>query len=166
MKPAAAALGQCMGRVRGHLPSLLPPAPAPYHSSRPRPAVIELPHSHPHEFLALPARQELREGFWPGPEASVTPGAGGGLAEWGCSLLLPLPGPSTTCTEESCANQGVCLQQWDGFTCDCTMTSYGGPVCNDRECRTGRAGVLGGGPGRRGGLSEPCCLLPSHPFLS
>ncbi|KAF1587456.1 UNVERIFIED_CONTAM: Neurexin-2, partial [Eudyptes pachyrhynchus] len=40
-------------------------------------------------------------------------------------------GPSTTCTEESCANQGVCLQQWDGFTCDCTMTSYGGPVCND-----------------------------------
>lgn len=48
------------------------------------------------------------------------------------SLLFP--GPSTTCTEESCANQGVCLQQWDGFTCDCTMTSYGGPVCNDREC--------------------------------
>ncbi|XP_069633994.1 neurexin-2-like isoform X2 [Haliaeetus albicilla] len=46
-------------------------------------------------------------------------------------------GPSTTCTEESCANQGVCLQQWDGFTCDCTMTSYGGPVCNDREWRGG-----------------------------
>ncbi|KAJ7307450.1 hypothetical protein JRQ81_009470, partial [Phrynocephalus forsythii] len=39
--------------------------------------------------------------------------------------------PSTTCTEDSCANQGVCLQQWDGYTCDCTMTSYGGPVCND-----------------------------------
>lgn len=26
--------------------------------------------------------------------------------------------------------------------------------------------VLGGGPGRREGLSEPCCLLPSRPFLS
>uniref|UniRef100_A0A8C9PEJ7 Neurexin 2 n=1 Tax=Spermophilus dauricus TaxID=99837 RepID=A0A8C9PEJ7_SPEDA len=51
-----------------------------------------------------------------------------GQVERGCD------GPSTTCTEESCANQGVCLQQWDGFTCDCTMTSYGGPVCNDREC--------------------------------
>ncbi|XP_058435496.1 neurexin-2-beta isoform X28 [Marmota monax] len=48
-----------------------------------------------------------------------------GQVERGCD------GPSTTCTEESCANQGVCLQQWDGFTCDCTMTSYGGPVCND-----------------------------------
>ncbi|KAL8183899.1 UNVERIFIED_CONTAM: Neurexin-2 [Gekko kuhli] len=50
-----------------------------------------------------------------------------GQVERGCD------GPSTTCTEDSCANQGVCLQQWDGYTCDCTMTSYGGPVCNDRE---------------------------------
>ncbi|XP_077183984.1 neurexin-2-beta isoform X25 [Paroedura picta] len=48
-----------------------------------------------------------------------------GQVERGCD------GPSTTCTEDSCANQGVCLQQWDGYTCDCTMTSYGGPVCND-----------------------------------
>uniref|UniRef100_A0A8C9PMJ9 Neurexin 2 n=1 Tax=Spermophilus dauricus TaxID=99837 RepID=A0A8C9PMJ9_SPEDA len=70
-----------------------------------------------------------------------------GQVERGCD------GPSTTCTEESCANQGVCLQQWDGFTCDCTMTSYGGPVCNDRECLgDGRcreqalAGTQWGGP--------------------
>ncbi|XP_039222110.1 neurexin-2-beta isoform X23 [Crotalus tigris] len=48
-----------------------------------------------------------------------------GHVERGCD------GPSTTCTEDSCSNQGVCLQQWDGYTCDCTMTSYGGPVCND-----------------------------------
>ncbi|XP_075044895.1 neurexin-2-beta isoform X17 [Mixophyes fleayi] len=48
-----------------------------------------------------------------------------GPVERGCD------GPSTTCSEESCGNLGVCLQQWDGFTCDCTMTSYGGPVCND-----------------------------------
>ncbi|XP_058868160.1 neurexin-2-like isoform X15 [Acipenser ruthenus] len=48
-----------------------------------------------------------------------------GQVERGCE------GPSTTCTEDSCANQGVCLQQWDGYTCDCSMTSYGGPVCND-----------------------------------
>ncbi|XP_063294609.1 neurexin-2-beta isoform X18 [Pelobates fuscus] len=48
-----------------------------------------------------------------------------GNVERGCD------GPSTTCSEESCGNLGVCLQQWDGFTCDCTMTSYGGPVCND-----------------------------------
>uniref|UniRef100_A0A8C6IGG8 Neurexin-2 n=1 Tax=Mus spicilegus TaxID=10103 RepID=A0A8C6IGG8_MUSSI len=56
-----------------------------------------------------------------------------GQVERGCD------GPSTTCTEESCANQGVCLQQWDGFTCDCTMTSYGGPVCNDDQ---GTVGVI------------------------
>ncbi|XP_030074364.1 neurexin-2-beta isoform X13 [Microcaecilia unicolor] len=48
-----------------------------------------------------------------------------GQVERGCD------GPSTTCTEDSCANQGVCLQQWDGYTCDCSMTSYSGPVCND-----------------------------------
>ncbi|KAF3697553.1 Neurexin-2 Neurexin II-alpha Neurexin-2-alpha Precursor [Channa argus] len=48
-----------------------------------------------------------------------------GQVERGCD------GPSTTCTEESCYHQGVCLQQWEGFTCDCTMTSYGGSFCND-----------------------------------
>lgn len=42
-------------------------------------------------------------------------------------------GPSTTCQEDSCSNQGVCLQQWEGFSCDCSMTSFGGPLCNDRE---------------------------------
>lgn len=42
-------------------------------------------------------------------------------------------GPSTTCQEDSCSNQGVCLQQWEGFTCDCSMTSYAGPLCNDGE---------------------------------
>uniref|UniRef100_A0A3B3BD19 Neurexin 2 n=1 Tax=Oryzias melastigma TaxID=30732 RepID=A0A3B3BD19_ORYME len=48
-----------------------------------------------------------------------------GQVERGCD------GPSTTCTEESCYHQGVCLQQWEGFTCDCSMTSYGGAFCND-----------------------------------
>lgn len=52
-------------------------------------------------------------------------------------LLFPssyaLLGPSTTCQEDSCANQGVCMQQWEGFTCDCSMTSYSGNQCNDRK---------------------------------
>ncbi|XP_058482405.1 neurexin-2-like isoform X5 [Solea solea] len=48
-----------------------------------------------------------------------------GEVERGCG------GPSTTCTEESCHHQGVCLQLWEGFSCDCTMTTYGGPFCND-----------------------------------
>uniref|UniRef100_A0A8B9KB54 Neurexin 1 n=1 Tax=Astyanax mexicanus TaxID=7994 RepID=A0A8B9KB54_ASTMX len=48
-----------------------------------------------------------------------------GQIERGCE------GPSTTCQEDSCANQGVCLQQWEGFSCDCSMTSFGGPLCSD-----------------------------------
>ncbi|KAF3842221.1 hypothetical protein F7725_024172 [Dissostichus mawsoni] len=45
--------------------------------------------------------------------------------------LSSYSGPSTTCQEDSCANQGVCLQQWEGFSCDCSMTTFGGPLCND-----------------------------------
>nr|XP_015218510.1 PREDICTED: neurexin-1-beta isoform X13 [Lepisosteus oculatus] len=57
-----------------------------------------------------------------------------GQIERGCEVALmkaDLQGPSTTCQEDSCANQGVCLQQWEGFSCDCSMTSFGGPLCND-----------------------------------
>eukprot|EP00074_Homo_sapiens_P085643 XP_016860811.1 neurexin-1 isoform X20 [Homo sapiens] len=57
-----------------------------------------------------------------------------GQIERGCEVALmkaDLQGPSTTCQEDSCSNQGVCLQQWDGFSCDCSMTSFSGPLCND-----------------------------------
>uniref|UniRef100_A0AAY4AAI2 Neurexin-2-like n=1 Tax=Denticeps clupeoides TaxID=299321 RepID=A0AAY4AAI2_9TELE len=49
-----------------------------------------------------------------------------GQVDRGCDA-----GPGTTCTEDSCSNQGVCLQQWEGFSCDCTMTTYRGPFCSD-----------------------------------
>ncbi|XP_062378045.1 neurexin 3a [Sardina pilchardus] len=42
-----------------------------------------------------------------------------------------LQGPSTTCQEDSCANMGICIQQWENYTCDCSMTSYTGTNCND-----------------------------------
>ncbi|XP_062415577.1 neurexin-3 isoform X12 [Pungitius pungitius] len=48
-----------------------------------------------------------------------------GQIERGCE------GPSTTCQEDSCANMGVCIQQWENFTCDCSMTSYSGTHCSD-----------------------------------
>ncbi|XP_063117504.1 neurexin-3 isoform X12 [Rattus norvegicus] len=57
-----------------------------------------------------------------------------GQIDRGCEVALTkadLQGPSTTCQEDSCANQGVCMQQWEGFTCDCSMTSYSGNQCND-----------------------------------
>ncbi|KAA8583917.1 hypothetical protein FQN60_015125 [Etheostoma spectabile] len=60
-----------------------------------------------------------------------------GQIERGCE------GPSTTCQEDSCANQGVCLQQWEGFSCDCSMTTFGGPLCNDAS--SGHSGKMFGG---------------------
>lgn len=143
------------------MPSLLPPTPATYHSSRPRLEVLELPSIPlpPPSVLGpfCPAERRARP-LGLAPKLPYLLRLEGAWLSWGCSFLLLLPGPSTTCTEESCANQGVCLQQWDGFTCDCTMTSYGGPVCNDRECRTGRVRGAGGRswpvPGPRDALEE------------
>ncbi|XP_052380108.1 neurexin-3b-like isoform X3 [Oncorhynchus keta] len=57
-----------------------------------------------------------------------------GQIERGCEVdftKADLQGPSTTCQEDSCTNMGVCIQQWENFTCDCTMTSYTGTQCND-----------------------------------
>uniref|UniRef100_A0A4W5MQQ9 Neurexin 2 n=1 Tax=Hucho hucho TaxID=62062 RepID=A0A4W5MQQ9_9TELE len=61
-----------------------------------------------------------------------------GQVERGCGGL------STTCTEDSCHNQGVCLQQWEGFSCDCTMTTYRGAFCSDPGTTYifGRGGAL------------------------
>ncbi|KAG7466215.1 hypothetical protein MATL_G00162480 [Megalops atlanticus] len=59
-----------------------------------------------------------------------------GQIERGCEVgftKADLQGPSTTCQEDSCANMGVCIQQWENYTCDCSMTSYSGTQCNDRE---------------------------------
>ncbi|XP_016093523.1 neurexin-3b-like [Sinocyclocheilus grahami] len=59
-----------------------------------------------------------------------------GQVERGCEVgftKADLQGPSTTCQEDSCVNMGVCIQQWENFTCDCTMTSYSGTQCNDRD---------------------------------
>ncbi|XP_034435216.1 neurexin 3b isoform X5 [Hippoglossus hippoglossus] len=57
-----------------------------------------------------------------------------GQIERGCEVgftKADLQGPSTTCQEDSCTNMGVCIQQWENFTCDCSMTSYTGTNCND-----------------------------------
>ncbi|XP_041131730.1 neurexin-3a-like isoform X16 [Polyodon spathula] len=57
-----------------------------------------------------------------------------GQIERGCEVEFTkadLQGPSTTCQEDSCANMGICIQQWENFTCDCSMTSYAGNQCND-----------------------------------
>ncbi|XP_069049102.1 neurexin 3a isoform X44 [Lepisosteus oculatus] len=57
-----------------------------------------------------------------------------GQIERGCEVEFTkadLQGPSTTCQEDSCGNMGICIQQWENYTCDCSMTSYAGTQCND-----------------------------------
>ncbi|XP_055721452.1 neurexin-3a-like [Salvelinus fontinalis] len=57
-----------------------------------------------------------------------------GQIERGCEVgftKADLQGPSTTCQEDSCTNMGVCIQQWENYTCDCSMTSFTGTRCND-----------------------------------
>ncbi|KAL3872891.1 hypothetical protein ACJMK2_036072 [Sinanodonta woodiana] len=36
-----------------------------------------------------------------------------------------------SCQPSSCFNGGHCVQQWNSYACDCEMTSYTGPTCND-----------------------------------
>ncbi|KAK7504775.1 hypothetical protein BaRGS_00003803, partial [Batillaria attramentaria] len=65
-------------------------------------------------------------------------------------------GPTSQCQNTSCANGGRCVQQWNSISCDCDMTSYTGPRCED-EGTTYRFG-----PGR--GLitfTHPSGNLPS-----
>ncbi|RUS79070.1 hypothetical protein EGW08_013175 [Elysia chlorotica] len=42
-------------------------------------------------------------------------------------------GPITKCVNDSCANFGRCVQQWNTYSCDCDMTSYTGPMCTDES---------------------------------
>lgn len=40
-------------------------------------------------------------------------------------------GPVIKCSVNACANDGVCVQMWNSYTCDCDMTSFSGPTCSD-----------------------------------
>jgi neurexin len=36
------------------------------------------------------------------------------------------------CSIGHCMNDGICLEGWNRFICDCTSTGFNGPVCNQR----------------------------------
>ncbi|XP_023287827.1 neurexin-3, partial [Orussus abietinus] len=52
------------------------------------------------------------------------------LVEPGCDAFGNVH-PGKKCTHDLCANHGTCVQQWNSYTCDCDMTSFSGPTCND-----------------------------------
>lgn len=37
----------------------------------------------------------------------------------------------TKCSQNACANRGLCVQQWNAYACECDMTSFTGPTCYD-----------------------------------
>ncbi|XP_036146252.1 neurexin-1 isoform X5 [Monomorium pharaonis] len=52
------------------------------------------------------------------------------LVTSGCDIYTNVH-PGKKCTHDFCANHGTCVQQWNSYTCDCDMTSFTGPTCND-----------------------------------
>ncbi|XP_076267809.1 neurexin 1-like isoform X2 [Rhynchophorus ferrugineus] len=42
-------------------------------------------------------------------------------------------GQSAKCSHNVCANAGICVQQWNSYTCDCDLTSFTGPTCSDES---------------------------------
>ncbi|XP_076289211.1 neurexin 1 isoform X2 [Lasioglossum baleicum] len=50
--------------------------------------------------------------------------------ESGCNMYSSLHA-GKKCTHDLCSNHGTCVQQWNSYTCDCDMTSFTGPTCND-----------------------------------
>lgn len=45
-------------------------------------------------------------------------------------VMAGCEGP-TKCSQNACANRGVCVQQWNAYACECDMTSFTGPTCYD-----------------------------------
>jgi neurexin len=37
------------------------------------------------------------------------------------------------CEIGNCMNDGVCLEGWNRFVCDCSSTGFNGPICNQRK---------------------------------
>lgn len=49
-----------------------------------------------------------------------------GIKEF-CRVVEPM------CESQPCMHRGTCMEGWNRFVCDCTMTGYAGPTCNQGE---------------------------------
>jgi len=45
-------------------------------------------------------------------------------------MCTPMP---NQCDIGNCMNDGVCLEGWNRFYCDCSATGFNGPICNQRK---------------------------------
>ncbi|XP_046401405.1 neurexin-1 isoform X2 [Ischnura elegans] len=56
-------------------------------------------------------------------------------------------GPINKCHTNTCENHGSCVPQWNSYECDCDMTSFTGPRCNEESIAYefgahGRSGLI------------------------
>ena len=45
-------------------------------------------------------------------------------------MCTPMP---NQCDIGQCMNDGICMEGWNRFVCDCSSTGFNGPVCNQRK---------------------------------
>ena len=53
-----------------------------------------------------------------------------GVSGVNTDLCAPMP---EQCDFGNCLNDGVCMEGWNRFVCDCSATGYNGPICNQRK---------------------------------
>ncbi|XP_041968966.1 neurexin-1 isoform X4 [Aricia agestis] len=87
-------------------------------------------------YTSLPVGVISRQGFEGCMSSLDLPGESSSLIEDAVvpssSLVSGCEGP-TKCTHNTCANKGVCVQQWNTYVCDCELTSFTGPTCYDES---------------------------------
>lgn len=45
-------------------------------------------------------------------------------------ICSPMP---NQCDIGQCLNEGICIEGWNRFVCDCSSTGFNGPICNQRK---------------------------------
>jgi neurexin len=53
-----------------------------------------------------------------------------GVSGVNTEMCTPMP---NQCDIGHCMNDGVCMEGWNRFYCDCTATGFNGPICNQRK---------------------------------
>lgn len=53
-----------------------------------------------------------------------------GVSGLSAGMCAPMP---DQCEIGHCMNDGVCVEGWNRFYCDCSSTGFGGPICNQRK---------------------------------
>ena len=65
--------------------------------------------------------------------------------EWSCSFIILwncyisccfIVTDIDDCTEFACSNGGKCIDEWKGFSCNCSGTGFEGKTCEIGKCQT------------------------------